>query len=515
MNSHKNRSKIIALSIILQTSLLVSGMIKFGGAVDECHTAAGIIVKNCVASLRIALVNPTFTAAAYNHAFYDFYKKHNVEIYRGNKVSSDLNLMTGNIPDNSTVTPLNQFLYNFKLVDHIKRLLPSAIINVITDSEVHNGYIFKKKNVNRYDIIMIFHEEYVTAKEYQNFKRFVLNGGVLMALSGNMFYGEVKYNPGNQTVTLVKGHGFEFDGDSVKLGIAERWQNETQQWLGSNFYRFALADYVIRLYNNPFNYTGIENNFASNPKDKIILNYESSDTRFPIATHELDYGKGKVIATGIGSENVLRNPEFLKFFDDLLVNHAIMPNKRDTTNPIVAPYKQQLTNTVQKSIISKKDLQFTPWGGNANHMNISSVYNGTTGIQIFRMAGNTSNGTAGFASTMFDHKGKQLSVTIGDVLKYGNFSNPSKEFQVSFNFEITGSHDKYHLVFVHGAFYPEGWHDKTYYQKMRSHSSKLIDLDTILTPFNDTFLSMGKLVIAVAPHTVLNPMEFRIGFNSG
>jgi len=36
-----------------------------------------------------------------------------------------------------------------------------------------------------------------------------------MLLDGNVFYAEVKYDKSNQTVTLVKGHWWAFNGKSA------------------------------------------------------------------------------------------------------------------------------------------------------------------------------------------------------------------------------------------------------------------------------------------------------------
>ena len=42
-----------------------------------------------------------------------------------------------------------------------------------------------------------------------------------------------------------------------------------------------------------------------------------------IATYELNYQKGKVIVLGIYSDDVIFNSNFDKFFDGLLLQHAL------------------------------------------------------------------------------------------------------------------------------------------------------------------------------------------------
>jgi hypothetical protein len=61
----------------------------------------------------------------------------------------------------------------------------------------------------------------------------------------------------------------------------------------------------------------------------LILDYESSDSKYPIATYKLDYDKGRVIVIGLPSEDIISDPcstscqKFIKFFDDLLSDYAM------------------------------------------------------------------------------------------------------------------------------------------------------------------------------------------------
>ena len=42
-----------------------------------------------------------------------------------------------------------------------------------------------------------------------------------------------------------------------------------------------------------------------------------------LAKYELKYGKGITIATGIHSDDILKNKEFDRFFDSLIVKYAL------------------------------------------------------------------------------------------------------------------------------------------------------------------------------------------------
>jgi hypothetical protein len=74
---------------------------------------------------------------------------------------------------------------------------------------------------------------------------------------------------------------------------------------------------------------GITKNNMWNPNDLILLNYHASTsikqpkTADPlIATYQLNYQKGKVIALGISSDDIIANSKFNKFFDSLLLKYS-------------------------------------------------------------------------------------------------------------------------------------------------------------------------------------------------
>lgn len=285
----------------------------------------------------IGMVKNTFTAAAYSHhAFYDFYQV-NRRVQSGENITENLNYLTSIVPDKHK--QIHPELFEV-LPGHIRQLLPHINLSLITDSDVHGGRIFnidsEGKTSNAYDVLMLGHQEYVTQQEYSNIKKFVSNGGTLFVLTGNVFYVEVNYDPESNTVTLVEGHDWSFDGKTAQRGVNERWEDETRRWLGSNFYPIYHNEKEYhKLANNPFNFTGAgagEEQYydIDNPNINILLDYRSHDSKYPIATYELNYGKGKVIVIGLPTETLIADEErcdlgcqrFFSFFDDLLINHA-------------------------------------------------------------------------------------------------------------------------------------------------------------------------------------------------
>ena len=328
---------------------------------------------------RIAFVRPTFTEAAYQeHGFYRFYFKYGFPPF-GKNITTDLEMLTVKTPKSVSEFPGNDIRHlsyitslipingtelgdvsqNYfpvpqkfwlPFIEHVKKGIPNAMVTVMRDEDVHDGHIFYGNNkTNSYDILLLFHSEYVTHSEYDNLKQFVNNGGTVVFIDANIFYAEVSYNKDNHTITLVKGHDWKFDGRSAKIAIPERWHNETKEWVGSNFLISDIKN-NITFANNPYNYTHFEEQFVNNPKDKIITNY---GVKFPrdyvqgylekkvlpaelhleeipienitVATYSLDYGKGKVILLGLSGRLLSDNPEFMKFFDNVILPKSLCP----------------------------------------------------------------------------------------------------------------------------------------------------------------------------------------------
>jgi hypothetical protein len=273
----------------------------------------------------IALIKPTFTAAAYDNAFYIFYPKYS-NTSRGTNVTTDLDLLSNQVANQTTSSAFAML----DLLQNIRWVTPESNVTVLSDADADSGGIFLRNGSNAYDVVILGHQEYVTQQEYDNLKQFVVNGGTMIILDGNVFYAQVGYDNITEIVSLIKGHGWAYNGKSAWRSVGERWANETAQWVGSNYLCYSCN---IAFANDPFRYRHHEENYVTNPNDIILLDYNATDYNYKtdvkhvIGTYELNYQKGKVIALGIYSDDVITNGKFDRFFDNLLLQYA--PRLRD------------------------------------------------------------------------------------------------------------------------------------------------------------------------------------------
>lgn len=281
----------------------------------------------------IVIVVPVFTAAAYNDAFYIFYK-HFQFAKVGQNITKNLYLLSTKItsPKSRVISAVDASSNSLPyLVKHLELVVPRVNLSVITDVDVDSGSIFTNNlnTTNRYNILILGHQEYVTQQEYDNLRTFVANGGTMLLLDGNIFYAQVGYDRPTHTITLIKGHGWAYNGKSAWKSVGERWLNETSQWVGSNY---LCSSCVIKFANNPFEYTHREEQYLTNSNDTLLLNYnESYSTLNPntpkdvtsahiytIGAYVLQYKKGLVIGIGLYADQIITNRSFLGFLDHLL-----------------------------------------------------------------------------------------------------------------------------------------------------------------------------------------------------
>ena len=268
---------------------------------------------------KIGFVLPTFTMAAYGNSFYTFYKKY-PQVNENEYVTTDIDLLSPILQNSEDSFNHKKSIGLQHLRDYTSILLPKADLTYLADQDIHNGLIFAQDdNSNFYDILVLGHSEYVTQQEYNNFKKFVENGGTIILFDANTFYTEVDYDPIANKISLVKGHSWSFDGEKAWRDVKERWADETTEWVGSNFGCGSSCE--ITFNNNPFSYTHHEEQYITNPNAKILIDYQAqSQYNFFIAAYELKYGLGKVVSFGIFGDDVFEDNNILSFYEDIILS---------------------------------------------------------------------------------------------------------------------------------------------------------------------------------------------------
>ena len=108
--------------------------------------------------LNIAIIKPTFTAAAYHKSFYKFYFLYSsVPPHARKNITSDLNLLSSDVT-NRTTGSSSAFSLDY-LTQHLKT--SNSNIQVLTDADTDNvDSLFFNNGTNKYDIIILGHLDY-------------------------------------------------------------------------------------------------------------------------------------------------------------------------------------------------------------------------------------------------------------------------------------------------------------------------------------------------------------------
>ncbi|MFX1273026.1 MAG: hypothetical protein ACFFAX_15190, partial [Promethearchaeota archaeon] len=255
---------------------------------------------------RIAVVKPIFTDTAYSSAFYNFYSK-----YMGytDYIDTDLHLLNVTVKDGwGWSAGLSNFLTSFKA--GIAGLSLGENVELIDEIDVTMGALFEN-NSRVYDVVILGFTEYVTIEEYNFYKRFVETGGTLIIMDACNFLAEVKYYPPASPdevgyLSLVKGHGWEFNGTYAWKSVYHRWPEENRNWVASNYWKWWTGDHY---------------------------DYFQSSTSHPISTYlRNNYGQNIISSYGAHEENRLEN-----FTDSQIIGywHFIDPDE-EPNDPVVA-----------------------------------------------------------------------------------------------------------------------------------------------------------------------------------
>lgn len=150
---------------------------------------------------------------------------------------------------------------------------------------------------------------------------------------------------------------------------------------------------------------------------------------------------------------------------------------------------------------SQSELGFKTWGGS---LILKTIYkNGF--IPFLRMTGSTGRDYGGFISNSLDYRGRYISLVIGKAIKSSDHN-----FTVSFVINIRGAQSDYSLIFVNGPLSIQGWIGNSYYEKIDSYSSRLIDVHNFIPDYQ---AYVRQIQIVMQNESKLESLDFRIGLD--
>ena len=338
---HKNPGLILAsliLSLILAISLLsVRTSAEFPISQPSTRIVPNFVLspltclnathqENTTSDLQIAMVAPIFTATPYDlydtGSFYAFYHK-----YAGDTkpVTTDLDLLNTSLSygwaNGNGWGASSELFYSFLSLAQNCGLVLGRNLSVLTDINVTNGALFSANGSRNYDALIIGFSEYVTAKEYAAYEKFVATGGTMILTDSDSFQVEVGYSAHSNHEWLIGGHGWAFNGQVATPSVQNFFNQTNADWLASSLCCFH--DYVYTgatpNRNNPIGrvlsqtfgslvfktYRSHEENAIDNFTDTSIIATFRDTSGIVVAAYIHRFGYGRVISSGVFLDDIL------------------------------------------------------------------------------------------------------------------------------------------------------------------------------------------------------------------
>jgi hypothetical protein len=294
--------------------------------------AANLIPSNHT----IAIVRPIFTSTPYSQyayaSFYGFYKKY---LHVAGNITTDLDWLNTSIRSgigyNSGWGHSGAF-YTFLTSTAAENCGISLGKNlfVVDDIQVDRGALLNPDGSPRYSAVVIGHEEYVTQAEFDQFRRYVAAGGRLIAMSSNMFYVKITFNPRTSFETFVVGHGYAYNGHSAWHSGFWPFNKSLSGWFGSTyccFHRltfsggavkaaYPIGQRLLAYFGGMMgsSYVSHEENAVSNWTQTAVVATFANKSGLVVASYVHRYGKGAVFCYCIFGEDTINNDPPTEYF---------------------------------------------------------------------------------------------------------------------------------------------------------------------------------------------------------
>lgn len=225
----ESRMNFVMLPVIANNNTVASFSMELKPELMDLYKQIGFSTK----SQNVVFVYPVFTQAAYgSHGFYDYYNK-----------NCDSKCLTVNIPSSFNGT-------------YSSSIVAAITLNLLNYSFVTDVDVDKNPEIlQKYGTIIILHNEYVTKNEFNA----ITQHPHVIYLYPNALYAEVKPNYENDTIMLVRGHGYP--QPEIENGF--NWKNDNTKF-----------EYDLKCEN--WNFTDIDNGKMLNCYPDYALMYDKS-----------------------------------------------------------------------------------------------------------------------------------------------------------------------------------------------------------------------------------------------
>jgi hypothetical protein len=284
---------------------------------------------------KVAVVKPIFTSTPYSEysygSFYAFYRLHPKV---SGMITGDLGFLKTNVSNGLGYHDgwgLSLPLYSFLSSQGVQQcgLVFGRNMFVLSDLNVSRGDLSYANGSVRYNVVITGFTEYVTQKEYSQYREYVSNGGRLLMTGGDNFQAKVNYSSSSGLETFVEGHGYSFNGTYVKQGPKIEWQADEANWVASTnccFYKFNYSGAVVNE-GNPIG-AGLAKAFGNTVFDSYHAHEEAAIRNFShtsviatfgnwsgtyVGAYTHQYKHGTVVCLCISSDDVILTDMSLQY----------------------------------------------------------------------------------------------------------------------------------------------------------------------------------------------------------
>lgn len=348
----------------------------------DCLTN-GLRLVQVPSTLKIALIKPVFTATPYSQyafgSFYAFYHKYGM--VNGN-ITTNLDWLNTSVSSGMRYNSgwgHSLGLYSFLTSQNAQRcgLNLGKNLFILSDINVSDGALFYKNGSPKFDVVVVGFSEYTTLNQYDAYKQFVASGGKLILMSSDNFEVRVDYSHATNHESLVRGHGWLFNGKSAwhdpwnasSSDPWNPWNVDEINWIGSTlccFHRFNYNGAAVNQ-SNPMgallqrmfghkvftSYQSHEENAIRNMSHTQIVATFINKSGTLVASYVHEYKKGTVVSLSVFGTDIVSYDKSVQSFVFLAMTYN---STASFTSTITTTTSQTLANSTTHTLTSTQTL---------------------------------------------------------------------------------------------------------------------------------------------------------------